>query len=159
MFLQNKGPEFAEQTKTRPKIEAMADKYEFSCKSAKEALLGFLAWLKANKFTYGWASSNAWKIAYKSKRIGTIRFHGGNLYLDPFMAENNPAYVNYLMCEKLAAIIEANIHYCVACCTSCAMSRNLTIEKKYENICCVRFTNPGPAEIECMNKLMEWYKK
>ncbi|MCL2285050.1 MAG: hypothetical protein FWC32_01645 [Firmicutes bacterium] len=159
MFLQNKG-EVAEQAKTRPKIEKILSIYEFSNSGTRQAVEDFLTWLKENKFTYGWASTNAWKIAYKGDRIGTIRFQGGSLCLDPYMGEGDESYENYLAANNLQETIWANVHPCVACFVKCAMRGLVTIAgKEFNNICCVRFTDPDPVEINCMKKLLEWYKR
>ena len=114
MFFQDKDSQFLEQKKTKPKIEDIVAEYEFSHSGAKETVLEFIAWLKANKISLGWASSNTWKIAYKGRRIGSIRFYEGSLYIDPPFNPKDSNLEYYIINENLAEIIWANIEFCVS---------------------------------------------
>ena len=160
MFLQDKDSRFLEQKTSKPKIESIIAEYQFLHSGVKEGLQDFTSWLKANKISLVWASSNAWKMAYKGSRIGTVRLYEGSLYIDPPFGNNDGNLEKFLTDENLAEIIWDNVEFCVNCfCASPGHSARI-LGRNFENVChSVRFKDPGTDEFACAKKLLEYVIK
>ena len=160
MFLQDKDSRFLEQKTTKPKIESVITEYQFLHSGVKEMLQDFIIWLKSNKISLGWASSNAWKMAYKGSRLGTVRLYEGSLYIDPPFGNNDGDLEKFIINENLAEIIWNNVEFCVNCfCATPGHSARI-LGRDFENVChSVRFKDPGTDEFACAKKLLEYVIK
>ena len=68
---------YKEQKVLRPKIEDVAGKYLDADRTA--AILNFTGFLRANKVSIRWISSNSWKLLYKKESLGYIKIYTGIL--------------------------------------------------------------------------------
>jgi len=159
MFIQDKDSQFKEQQKTKPKIEAILADYKLTHPSIKETVMEFVSWLKANKFTLAWASSNCWQVSYSGRRVGSIRFYEGSFYIDCWSNYADTNLVKHVTENNLIPTIWGSIDYCCYCRPNCEGFNANILGKDFENICRLyRSKDPGLADIECAKKLLEYEK-
>ena len=109
-----------EQKKSRPKIEDIIPKYLAG--DEKKSALDFIAYLRENKMSPGWAGfTNAWKAVNKGRTICYIKLGAGSgasnvkdnkWVVAPFL-ENLNKYEDKIIGENLQNLLWENVFYCV----------------------------------------------
>ena len=70
--------ELKKQKTVRPQIEVVIANNLIG--ESLESAKAFVAYIRANKMTPSWASTNSWKVNYKGKALCYIRLHGAAHY-------------------------------------------------------------------------------
>ena len=109
-----------EQKKIRPKIEDIIPQYLDG--DEKKSALEFIAYLRANKMSPGWAGfTNAWKATNKGGTICYMKLGAGSgasniknnkWVVAPFL-ENLSKYEDNIINENLQPLLWENVFYCV----------------------------------------------
>lgn len=113
----------------------------------------FVAWLRENKFNPAWASTNTWKVSFKTFKVCWIRFdpNAHTWQIRPTISD----YDADLFSEEEKEIIWANKK---PCCGGCNVRLYSILGKEYksENACegSIGFINPDEKAVECIKKLI-----
>ena len=151
-----KTSKFEEQKETKPPIEAMINNY-LSGKLKADAM-DFVNFLRANKMTPQWASTNSYALSYKSRRVCIIKINEGELALwlnTQYDDEFNACFAGEP--EDMKNILLDRLVYCQSC-GKCAPGHNASILGKQILKACycpvIRLTNPNETELDCAKKLV-----
>jgi len=160
LVLQYINSKYKDQKNTRPKIEDMV--FEFLGKENCENAMAFISYLRENKMSIQWASTNSWKITNKGKNVAYFKLYNDSWFIDPEINYEDTIFLNYVKNEKLGKILQKNVEHCVNCLPNGQCSPGRTIEilgKQFINVChSIRFINPQGADIHCIKKLFEYRK-
>ena len=153
--------EYQNQKTVKPKIEDVAP--EILDEDKLKGLSEFLEFLKANKLTPRWLSTNSWKVMYKNKCVCFIRLNKRerlwNISHSNFTREKwFKDYERYMTDNEVKEYILNNIKPPLCTDRDCKGRQNMTIlGKKFDSVCnCVgfRINNPNTAELENSKKLI-----
>jgi len=154
-----------EQKKVKPKIEDSISEYLDGEK--KRNALEFVNYLKENKMSPQWISTNSWKSCYKQKLVCFTRVYPTNSWMirPALYNTSNPCnpydFEKFMANEKLEEFIWENLKHCKNC-LPCAPGQTMTIAgKKFHNMCgyhSVQINNPDITTINNSKKILE-YKK
>jgi len=143
--------------------------------SAKQSLLDFIEYCKANKMPIRLSSGYLWGVYYKGKRVATIEITVKGVRRGQYTHKDDSwiigvSYVNFesneienlIKNENLSETICANITYCKGCLKGCVGNQSQGITRKiagkvFNKVCLsgVGFKNPDVEALDCVKKLME----
>jgi hypothetical protein len=155
---------YQEQKVTNPKIEDAI--LENLNGEKRKYALDFVTYLKANKMSPHWISSNSWKASYKQKLVCFIRVQRDFWNIRPALYNtSNPCdptdFEKFIIGEKLEEFIWNNLKSCRNC-LPCAPGKMMMIAgKELKNRCgyqSVQVNNPDIASIEKVKIILD-YKK
>lgn len=151
-----KTSKYEEQKETKPRIEDMVNNYLYG--QLKNDAIDFVNFLKTNKLSPQWASTNSYALSYKSRRVCIIKINEEEwtLWLNTqYNDEFNACFAGEQ--EDMQKILLSQLVYCHSC-GKCAPGHNITIlGKKTQNACycpVIRLTNPNQLELNCAKKLV-----
>jgi len=126
-------------------------------------LMDFLGFLRENKLSPRWQSSNTWSVRYRNKAVCHLRVN----YNEKGWRVSNRHFVwekwfegddKYITDDDLKGFILDNIRGPVCVNTGCKGVENVTIMGKgFDSVCgCWPHSvlNPGGAEFDCLKKLI-----
>ena len=158
----------AVQKATKPKIEDVIP--EILKDNVKETALGFVAHLRENKMSPGWAGyHNAWDAKCKGKTICKVRLGAeyketvninGNWNVTLYL-KNTKKYENTIFEENLQNYIWDNVDFCRSCGTCAPEEKNVIfLGKEIKGVCrhCynqIRFRNPNVSDMDKLKRLLE----
>ena len=133
--------------------------------------LDFVAFLRANKMSPGWASTNSWAISYKKQRICFIRMSGTAHYHDlegGFWHINHVNYgcINlvsypdeweqYISDEKLKDMVWNQIRTCKKCYNCKGVKAVVIFGKQFDDVCqnWLFMKNPDVDALNCAKKIV-----
>jgi hypothetical protein len=166
MSEQNNDSLYQKQKAVKPKIEDVAG--DFVTGDNLKNLQDFLGFLKDNKLTPQWQSSNSWKVSYKSKSVCYIRLNDKEKYwsLDHSQFTREKWFTDYDKYITDAGLKEFVLeHINAPRCTGreCKGRQNMTIlGKKFDEVCncwSLSVKAPGGAELEDYKKFILVIKK
>ena len=127
--------------------------------------LELISFIKENKISLRWSSTNCWQLYYKSKRIGLIRMTekaypmyalGANSWL--FSPWGSDDVIDALTDdEKAKNVIWNNVRICSNC-GSCGPGWERTVlGKVFEKTChaWLNMINPDKQTVECIKQILE----
>ena len=150
------------ETKIKPKIEEIASDYLNG--NDLDNLLGFVAWMRANRMTPTFANKSKEGVNYTS-RVCYLKLRHDSWYIWP--AGKKDGYLHeyvhgFLTCEELKELVSASLAPCMKDCShQCNAGLGFTVTvcgKDYENICCccpVRFHNPNEETLKEIKNIIE----
>ena len=151
---------YKKQKAEKPKVEDVAR--EFIDGDNLKNLTDFLEFLKSNKLTPHWQSSNSWKCSYKNKSVCYIRLNdrekSWSLDHSQFTREKwFVDYDKYITDNELKEFIWNHINAPRCTGRDCWSYNNkmIILGKQFDAVCnCWSLTvkNPNGAEIECTKK-------
>jgi hypothetical protein len=156
---------YQNQKAVKPKIEDVAAELLDGNKQAN--LMDLLGFLKDDKLTPRWQSSNTWAVKHKKKGVCHIRIYGGD---KGWIAENNchtafnekdflrnEKFVKAITENKLNEFILDNINNSARCREGCG-AKNITILGKTFDVVCgcwpLTVRNPDGAALENEKKFI-----
>jgi len=128
--------------------------------------LDLISFIKENKISLRWSSTNCWQLYYKSKRIGIIRMTekaypmyalGASSWLFApwglddileIVADDNP---------KAKEIILSNVRQCNSC-SSCGPGHKRTfLGRQFDKACHagISMINPDKVTVNCIKRMLE----
>jgi len=173
--MQTKNSKKHTQYKSRPRIEDFISSSDFDG-GTKSALLGFAAYLRADKMPPQWAAINSWKFLYKKERIGYIRLIDGAWFFDYIIPKKekdlelyradlavDESFEEYAIGENLVAFIREKFKYCTGCTSvgHCSPKSMTIFGEDYRGICWngnLSFKNPNATDLERLKKLYDYLK-
>ena len=155
----------SEQKIIKPKIEDSISEYLTGGK--KKNALEFIGYLRENKMSPHWNSTNSWKSSYKQKLICFTRVYPDNSWMirPALYNTSNPCdpddFDKFILNEGLEEFIWENIKTCQNC-LPCSPGISITIAgKEFHNRCgyhSVQINNPDVSAINITKRILE-YKK
>lgn len=147
---------YQEQKKTKPKIENMIDDNLYG--QLKNDAIDFVNFLRANKMSPQWASTNSYALSYKNRRVCIIKINKEEWALWLNTQYNDEFNVCFASEQKdMQNILLSKLVYCFSC-GKCAPGHNITIlGKEIKNACycpVIRLINPNEIELDCAKKLV-----
>lgn len=147
---------YEQQKKMKPLIEDIINSYLKG--QLRNDAIEFVNFLRANKMSPQWASTDSYTLSHKSRRVCIIKINNGkwSLWL------NTQYNDDFNVCfsgekEGLQNILLNNIVYCQYC-GKCAPGLNITIlGKQLQNACycpVIRLHDPSQTELDCAKKLV-----
>jgi len=165
-----------EQQKTKPQIEDAI--CELLDAGRAENALAFVAYLRENKLTPRWASTNAWVVKYKGKVLVSIRiglqeggavsyglesgsWHIGHWWHDFFKLNEDLSieFEDATAYDEFKQFIWANVQLCKNCMCCAPGHDRAFFGKQFKSICNYRIENPNAIALEYTKKLLEFKKK
>ena len=154
--------EFKKQKAIKPKIE---DKiFELVKEEHQKRALDFVGFIRDNKMTPAWASTNSWKVSYKGKALCYIRTAGTAHYHkldDGSWHVSFAVYSDFVydvpVSNEVIKMVWDKVKHCTRC-ANCTPANQLTIYGKvFKNVChqWLAIKNPNAEELECVKKLVE----
>jgi len=155
-------PETQKGKTGKPKIEDVI--IGLVKKEWQEAALDFVGYIRSNKLTPAWASTNSWKVNYKGQCLCYIRTAGTAPYHDlndgswhiHFAVYSDQVYRILASDESIKAIWN-KVKSCTKC-SNCTPANKLDINgKNFDNVCHQWLTlkNPDAEMLDCAKKLVE----
>lgn len=148
--------EFQEQKKIKPPIEKMINKMLDG--KLKEDLLNFVSFLRENKMSPQWGSTNTYTLSYKSRRVCIIKIYDSSYqiwlntqYNEEFnncFAEESEEVRNYLLDKVI---------YCFGCGTCKPGLSMELLGISLKNACynpVIRMENPDEMQLALARKLV-----
>ena len=127
-------------------------------------VLGFTAWLRANKFAPAYANWNFYKINIKGQTVCNVKLGFGTVEKKWYTNQWRLAFSdrifnndNLSLTDSEKNIIWSNVKLCNDCGCSCRPGGSRTYcGKDFNGVCggSVQFWNPGVEEMECAKKLL-----
>lgn len=147
---------YEQQKKMKPLIEDIIDSYLKG--QLRDDAIEFVNFLRANKMSPQWASTDSYALSYKSRRVCIIKINDGEWSLWLSTQYNDDLNVCFSgEKEDTQKIVLNNIIYCQYC-GKCAPGLNITIlGKQLQNACycpVIRLQNPNQTELDCAKKLV-----
>lgn len=154
----NKGKisKYQEQKKNKPKIEDVIN--DNLCGHLKNVAIDFVDFLRANKISPRWASTNSYASSYKGRRVCIIKINKDELALwlnTQYNDEFNTCFTaedNDMQNTLLSKLV-----YC-SYCGKCAPGHSVSVlGKEIKNACycpVIRLINPSEMELDCAKKLV-----
>jgi len=157
------------QKNARPKIEDVIN--DVLCRDTLKNAEDFIAFLRANKMSPRWASTNSWVVLHKKQHICYIRISGAAHYHNLGSGSWHISYVNYghtnlvgytyehwpnMTDEDFKAMIWNNIKNCRKC-YNCTPGNSVTVlGKQFNNVCHSWLTikNPDIDTLTCAKKIV-----
>lgn len=163
---------YKEQKASKPKIEDVIP--DWLDGDMKKNALDFVVWLRTNKMSPTWASTNSWKSSYKGKSICYVKLlcvdrNINNKYL--WMIEtyfnNRSKYYELLESEGLLQHLSDNIWYCHGChikSESLCQRRNVTVlGKEIKGVCgngyLSTFCDSDEATVNGLKKIIDFRRQ
>ena len=158
---------YQEQKVIKPKVEEAAP--EFLSGEKLQNLLSFVEFLKKNKLTPRWQSSNSWSVKYKNKTVCYVKIitHSHNVRVESFWAVYHSNftrekwfrdYDGYFTDDGLKQFVLDNILAPTCIEKDCKGVQNKMIfGKKFDAVChCwpIRLTNPEGEAFEYSKMLV-----
>ena len=155
-------PEQKKQKAVKPKIEEVI--LDVVKKEHREIALDFVEYIRTNKLTPAWASTNSWKVNYKGQCLCYIRTAGTAHYHnldDGFWHIHFAVYSDHIyevsVSKNAIKMIWNKVKHCTNC-SNCIPANHLTINgKEFDNVChqWLVVKNPNVEELDCVKKLVE----
>jgi len=149
--------EYQKQKAIKPKIEEVIP--VLVREENRQAALDFVEYIRNNKMTPSWATTNAWKFNYKGKRAGYLRVsENGDWELQVFTQYDS--YLNGLVLgesEKIKNHVAKQIGNNIPCGGCMPGENRRTVTKELKNVCActgIRITNPDDCFYEFAKKLI-----
>ena len=148
--------EYQLQKKEKPAIYDVIDKCLVG--KAKDDLLGFVSFLKENRMTPQWGSTNSYNLSYKSRRVCIIKI-ADNSYQIWLNTQYNEDFNEYFKNENgiIKEFLLSKVVYCFGC-GSCKPGLDIDIlGVALKNACfnpVIRMENPDDARLELAKKLV-----
>jgi len=147
---------YQSQKAVKPKIEDVAG--NFITGDKLKNLMDFLGFMRDNKLTPRWQSSNSWKVSYKGKGVCFIKIIGTSWFVMHSALTREKWFVGYdeYFPDELKKFVWENIKggYCPNNC----MGRSKTIfGKEFNDFCtcwAIRTENPDGAALECSKRVV-----
>ena len=152
----------------KPKIDEVVG--NILCETNLENALDLISFIKENKISLRWSSTNCWQLYYKSKRIGLIRMTE-KAYPMYALGENSWSFVPWGLddildavvadTDKTKEIIWNNVRQCSSCCGCGPGHERIFLGKKFEKACHsgIFMINPDKATIDCIKRMLEIKKR
>lgn len=147
---------YEQQKKMKPLLEDIIDSYLKG--QLRDNAVEFVNFLRANKMSPQWASTDSYALSYKNRRVCIIKINAGewSLWLNTQYNED----FNVCFCrenKETQNILLNSIVYCKYC-GKCAPGLNITILGKQLQKACycpvIRLHNPSQTELDCAKKLV-----
>ncbi|MCL2433645.1 MAG: hypothetical protein FWD16_03905 [Clostridia bacterium] len=158
----------AVQKIAKPKIEDVIP--EILMDNVKDTAMDFVAHLRKNKMSPGWAGyHNAWDAKCKGKTICKVRLGAeyketvhinGNWNVTLYL-KNTMKYENTIFEENLQNFIWDNVSFCHSCGTCAPEQKNVIFLGKEMNGVCrhcynqIRFRSPNASDMDKIKRLLE----
>lgn len=147
-----------EQEEISPQIEDEIN--ELLEGDLKETALGFTAYLRTNEMTpRQWFGPNYWRIPFGEYYLCSILINRNKWRVFFFSG----AYEGELE-QGFIKAVQDSVMPCVSCTgDDCPKGKDMTVfGKEFANACFqfpVQFTNPTGSNLECIQKLLEYWKE
>jgi hypothetical protein len=159
---QNNNSLYQKQKAIKPKVEDVAK--EFITGDKLKNLSDFLEFLKNNKLTPRWQSSNSWSVRYKNKSVCYVRLNNNEMSwsLDhsQFTREKwFTDYDKYITDDELKEFIwdHINAPRCIGRDCWSYQNKMTILGKQFDAVCnCwpLSVKNPDGAKLECSKKFI-----
>ena len=124
-----------------------------------------ISFIRENKISLRWSSTNCWQLYYKSKRIGVIRMTE-KAYPMYILDENSWLFspwdshdiIDTLIDDENAKnIIWNNVRLCSNCASCGPGSERMVLGKKIEKTChgWLNMINPNMETVECIKQIIK----
>jgi len=124
---------YNEQKKVKPKVEDRVN--ELLDGDIREAALGFVAWVRENKMTPGYASMDSWKTSYRNKGLFYIRLDADTWTVN-FTFFDIGEIADYIVGEDLQEFVWNNLYYCRFCHPApCRITDRIFFGKEFKGLC------------------------
>lgn len=155
-------PENQNKKAVKPRIEDVI--HDVVKEEYQQAALDFVGYIRSNKMTPAWASTNSWKVSYKGQCLcyirtaGTAHYHNlddGSWHIH-FAVYTDSIY-DIALSGEAVQMIWSNVKHCTRC-GNCIPANHLTINgKEFDNVCHQWLTikNPDTDALDCVKKLVE----
>jgi hypothetical protein len=147
---------YEQQKKIKPLIEDRINSYIEG--RLRNDVTEFVSFLRENKMSPQWASTDSYAVSYKSRRVCIIKIKNGEWSLWLNTQYNDDFNVCFSgVKDEMQRILLDNIVYCQHC-GKCAPGLNITIlGRQLQNACycpVIRLNNPSQTELDCARKLV-----
>ena len=150
MSKQNPDSLYRQQKVIKPKIEDVAK--DFIDGDKLKNLMDFLSFLRINKLTPRWQSSNSWKVSYKGKGMCFIKIVGTSWFVMHSAMTREKWFVGYneYFPDELKEFVRENIKG-GWCPNNCKGRSKTVFGKEFNDFCtcwAIRTENPDGAALE-----------
>jgi len=165
---------YKEQKAAKPKPEDIIPDCAWLDGDMKKNALGFVAWLRVNKMSPTWASTNSWKCSYKGKAICYIKLlcvdrNINNRYswiIETYFS-NGSKYRELLESEGLLKHISNNVWYCHGCHIKpgqqCNRKNVMILGKEVKGVCgnnyLTTFCDSDEAAVNGVKKIIDFRRQ
>lgn len=152
-----------EQQKAKPKIDEIVT--GILHEERLENALDLIWFIKENKISLRWSSTNCWQLYYKSKRIGIIRMtekaypmyvmEANSWLFSPW--DSYDVIDNFANDENAKNIIWNNVRLCSNCASCGPGSEREVLGRLFEKTChaWLNMVNPDKETVECIKRMLE----
>ena len=143
--------------KTRPKIEDVI--YDVLSGDEQKNALDFVAFLRKNKMSPQWGSTNSWAVSHKNKRVcfirlaGTAHYHNlesGSWHINHVnygrinLTDCAEEYDHYISNENLEDLVWNSVRYCAKCSNCKPGNVVMILGKQFDEMCHSWFVMKNP---------------
>ena len=149
--------EYENQKTAKPRVEDVI--LDLVKEKHRQAALDFIGYIRSNKMTPAWASTNSWKCSYKGKGVVYVKINcDGDWWLQLFSQYD--MYLNELVSDETVEIRAyvkehiGNYDPCGGCMPG--VSRK-SVNKEFKNLCAcnsIQMSNPDGNLCEFAKKLI-----